>query len=85
MSQNSFRDAFGVLQRHSESLRSQREPNIDDLLTIVTESVTAYNVCKERIDAVEKALEQALSGTTVEKVQPPAKPAEVPDDEDIPF
>ncbi len=53
MSQNSFREAFGVLQRHSESLRNQREPNIDDLLTIVTESVTAYNVCKERIDAVE--------------------------------
>ncbi len=85
MSQNSFREAFGVLQRHSESLRNQREPNIDDLLTIVTESVTAYNVCKERIDAVEKALEKALSGTTAEKVQPPAKTAEIPDDEDMPF
>jgi exonuclease VII small subunit len=30
---------------------------------IVTESVDAYRVCKERIDAVEKDLEKALSDT----------------------
>jgi exodeoxyribonuclease VII small subunit len=74
-----------VLQRHSESLRNQREPNIDDLLTIVTESVDAYKVCKERIDAVEKALEQALGGTSVEQGKPPAKPAQGGEDPDIPF
>jgi exodeoxyribonuclease VII small subunit len=59
----SFKDNFGVLQRHAETLRNQREPNIDDLLTIVTESVTAYKVCVQRIDAVEQALEQALGQT----------------------
>ena len=42
MSRKSFKDAYGVLQRHSEALRNQREPNIDDLLAIVTESVEAY-------------------------------------------
>jgi exodeoxyribonuclease VII small subunit len=63
MSRKSFKDAYGVLQRHSEALRNQREPNIDDLLTIVTESVEAYKVCTSRIDAVEQALEQALGGT----------------------
>lgn len=57
-----FSDAYGVLQRHAETLRDQAEPNIDDLLTIVTESVQAYQVCKERIDAVEKALKAALDG-----------------------
>lgn len=62
MSEKSFKQAYGVLQKHAETLRNQQEPNIDDLLTIVTESVDAYKVCKERIDAVEKALEQALSG-----------------------
>lgn len=85
MTQSSFRDAFAVLQRHSESLRNQREPNIDDLLSIVTESVDAYKVCKERIDAVEKALEQALSGTSVEQGPPSAKPAVSDEDSDIPF
>jgi exodeoxyribonuclease VII small subunit len=62
MTETSFKQAYGVLQQHAETLRNQQEPNIDDLLTIVTESVEAYKVCKERIDAVEKALEQALSG-----------------------
>lgn len=56
-----FKDAYGVLQGHAETLRNQTEPNIDDLLSIVEESVSAYRVCKERIDAVEKALEKALT------------------------
>ena len=60
--QRSFRDAYGVLQKHADTLRDQQEPNIDDLLTIVTESVEAYNVCKARIDAVEAALKAALDG-----------------------
>ena len=62
MNQGSFKDAYGVLQQHAETLREQAEPNIDDLLTIVTESVQAYKVCKERIDAVEAALKAALDG-----------------------
>ena len=65
MAESTFKQAYGVLQKHAESLRNQQETNIDDLLTIVTESVDAYKVCKERIDAVEKALEQALSGAGV--------------------
>ena len=59
----SFKEAYGVLQRHAQTLREQREPSIDDLLTIVTESVQAYKVCQQRIEAVEKALEKALSDT----------------------
>lgn len=61
MEARTFRDAYGVLQQHAETLREQSEPNIDDLLSIVTESVAAYQVCKERIDAVEKALQAALT------------------------
>lgn len=65
MAEQTFKQAYGVLQQHADTLRNQQEPNIDDLLTIVTESVAAFNVCKDRIDAVEKALEQALSGAVV--------------------
>ena len=60
-----FKEAYGVLSRHAQTLRNQQEPNIDDLLTIVTESVEAYKVCKERIDAVEAALDKALSDPAV--------------------
>ena len=67
MKEKTFKQAYGVLQKNAETLRNQQEPNIDDLLTIVTESVSAFNVCKERIDAVEKALEQALNGATVNR------------------
>lgn len=56
----SFNDSYAVLQQHARTLREQTEPNIDDLLQIVTESASAYRVCKERIDAVETALDQVL-------------------------
>lgn len=61
MKHTSFKEAYDTLQQHAQTLRDQTEPNIDDLLTIVTESVAAYKVCQTRIDAVEKALEKALS------------------------
>ena len=94
-----FREAYGVLQQHAETLRDQDEPNIDDLLTIVTESVAAYKVCRQRIDAVEAALKAALDdadmGTSFspEGVKAPlAGPAArevpqrpAPDPDDVPF
>lgn len=64
MSNNTFKESYGVLQRHAQTLRKQTDPNIDDLLGIVEESVAAYKVCQTRIDAVEKALEKALGGAT---------------------
>lgn len=66
MSETTFREAYSVLQKHAETLRTQKEPNIDELLTIVTESVDAYKVCKARIDAVSQALEQALATVSSE-------------------
>ncbi|NBO19670.1 MAG: hypothetical protein EBV03_10710 [Proteobacteria bacterium] len=83
MSQTTFKAAYGVLQRHADTLRKQTEPNIDDLLNIVTESVDAYKVCKERIDAVEKALEKALASTNEESGENTG--AAESDKEDMPF
>ena len=78
MATKSFQEAYGVLQRHAQTLREQREPNIDDLLTIVTESVQAYKVCQRRIEAVEKALEKALSDTGVPSSNSPGLRASGP-------
>ena len=92
MTEKTFKAAYGVLQAHAETLRNQQEPNIDDLLTIVTESVAAFKVCKARIDAVEMALEEALSGAGVsgrspEDEEPPmfSSPKHPALDDDIPF
>jgi exodeoxyribonuclease VII small subunit len=57
-----LKEAYGTLQKHAATLRDQKESNIDALLRVVTESVSAYKVCQERIDAVEKALQVALNG-----------------------
>lgn len=59
----SFKQSYTVLQKHAEALRTQREPNIDDLLQVVTESTEAYQNCQSRIDAVEKALNVVLEST----------------------
>ena len=90
MASETFKQAYGVLQQHAQTLRDQREPNIDDLLTIVTESVQAYKVCQQRIEAVEKALEKALSDTqtapsSLPAVKIPAPAALLDDPDDIPF
>lgn len=66
-----FREAYDVLQRHAQELRNADEPNIDDLLSVVTESVAAYKVCKQRIDAVEAALKDALADVGAEASQSP--------------
>ncbi len=72
----SFRQAYEVLQGHAEALRAQTEPNIDDLLDIVNESVQAYKLCKQRIDAVEQALQQALDDSAIAELatSPNARP-----------
>ena len=92
MATKTFKEAYGVLHGHAQTLRDQNEPNIDNLLSIVTESVDAYKVCKERIDAVEKALEKALSdtgapakeGARTSRSAAPA-PTDMDESGDIPF
>lgn len=71
---DTFKASYGVLQKHAQTLRQQTEPNIDDLLSIVEESVAAYKVCQSRIDAVEAALEKALNNAK----QPTDEPAQGP-------
>ncbi len=62
-----FKQSYAVLQQHAVALRKQsNEPNIDDLLAIVQESMNAYEVCQTRINAVEKALNHVLGQSQAE-------------------
>lgn len=60
MNPDSFNDAYRILQRNAETLRRQTEPDIDSLVPLVEESLHAYAICKQRLDAVRKALEAQL-------------------------
>ena len=93
---HSFKESYGVLQRHAQTLREQREPNIDARLQIVEESVSAFKICQARIDAVEKALEKELGEPQREAAErsPAASAAPAPKsaaaatsptDDDVPF
>ncbi|WP_019518855.1 exodeoxyribonuclease VII small subunit [Faucicola boevrei] len=55
-----FQSAYDVLQHNAKLLQQTQQPNIDELMQIVSESISAYQVCQTRIDAIEKALQQAF-------------------------
>ncbi|NUZ09110.1 exodeoxyribonuclease VII small subunit [Piscinibacter koreensis] len=87
-----FKEAYAVLQKHAQTLRNQQEPDIDNLTTIVSESLAAHKICRERIDAVEKALEQSLGNAQLEpppqeaQRRPAAGSSSSADaDDDVPF
>ena len=52
----SFKQGYEILKKNAELLESQEEPDIDNLMAIVEESMPAYKACKSRIEAVQQAL-----------------------------
>jgi exodeoxyribonuclease VII small subunit len=61
-SAQSFKQAFEILKQNAAQLEQQQEPDIDQLMDIVNESMQAYNVCKQRIEAVQQALDATFEG-----------------------
>ena len=55
---DSFDQAYAVLKRNADFLSSQQEPSIDRLLPLVEESLSAYTICKARLEAIQQALAQ---------------------------
>lgn len=60
MSEMNYKQAFALLKRNAEKLRSEDEIDIDELVPIVEESSKAYGVVKARIEAAQKALAQHM-------------------------
>ncbi|HJF27569.1 MAG TPA: exodeoxyribonuclease VII [Acinetobacter lwoffii] len=52
----SFQEGYNILKKNAELLESQQEPDIDNLMKIVEESMSAYKACKARVEAVQMAL-----------------------------
>ncbi|MCU4504251.1 exodeoxyribonuclease VII [Acinetobacter sp. WU_MDCI_Abxe161] len=55
-----FKDGHDILKKNAELLESQESPDIDNLMKVVEESITAYKACKSRIEAVQQALDETF-------------------------
>lgn len=55
-----FKDGHDILKKNVELLESQESPDIDNLMKIVEESISAYKACKSRIEAVQQALDETF-------------------------
>ncbi|MGE8541750.1 exodeoxyribonuclease VII small subunit [Acinetobacter sp. ANC 3813] len=56
----SFKEGYDILKKNAELLEQQQEPDIDNLMKIVEESMQAYKACKSRVDAVQAALNETF-------------------------
>ncbi|QHH96402.1 exodeoxyribonuclease VII small subunit [Acinetobacter dispersus] len=55
-----FKEGYALLKKNAALLETQEEPDIDNLMKIVEESMTAYKACKSRVDAVQQALNETF-------------------------
>lgn len=57
----SFKQGYEILKKNAELLEAQEQPDIDNLMNLVEESMQA---CKARIDAVQQALNDTFKETS---------------------
>ena len=55
-----FAANYAILKEVAETLRTQKEPDIDALIPMVDKALAAYKVCKERLTAVKMAFGERL-------------------------
>lgn len=55
-----FKAAYQILKTNAEELQNSNEPDIDNLMNTVEQSIAAYKVCQARIEAVQQALDAAF-------------------------
>ncbi len=60
-----FKAAYDILKTNAADLQAQDEPDIDNLMTTVEESIAAFRVCETRINAVQQALDAAFADEEV--------------------
>ena len=63
-----FTPNYEELKQIAEQLRVQKEINIDELIPMIERATKAYNICKERLEAVKVALEQYMPPSSEEQI-----------------
>lgn len=61
-----FKVNYVNLRTIAEKMRSQQEPEIDQLIPQVDSALASYKVCKDRLDTVKRMLEERF----VEEIDP---------------
>jgi len=56
----SFRENYDTLERIATRLAQDEDIDIDELVPLVDQATKAYQLCRSRLDAVEKALQERL-------------------------
>jgi len=59
-SAETFKENYEKLQQIAQKLANSNEVDIDELVPMVDEATRAYQLCKSRIESVEKALNTRL-------------------------
>jgi len=54
---DSYLKNYRKLQKIAETMREQKDLDVDQLVKMVNEATVAYKKCQSRIETVEKALE----------------------------
>lgn len=57
---DTFKANYDILKEVAETLRNQKEPDIDALIPMVDRALASYKVCKDRITAVKAAFGERL-------------------------
>lgn len=65
---DNFKDAYQILKNNADKLEQADQIDIDNLVSIVEESLAAYRVCQSRIEAVEAALQSAFANAGAESL-----------------
>lgn len=81
----SFKQNYEVLQTIANQLTNSQNVDIDQLVPMVDQATKAYQNCKSRLDAVEKALAKRLDSQDFEPQNSVATQQTVPVDEGLPF
>lgn len=58
--QSTYQTAYDTLKTNAQRLENSQNLDIDELTDLVEQSILAYKVCQERINAVEQALKASF-------------------------
>lgn len=57
---DTYKAHYAILREVAETLRQQKEPDIDALIPMVDRALTSYRFCKARLEAVKAAFGERL-------------------------